>query len=55
MQGKQSGQQELFSTINLEIFILIDHFLRKVDKLLAPDLFNEIRIRMRLTKYERDR
>ena len=34
MQGKQSGQQELFSTIDLESFIPKDHLLRKVDKIL---------------------
>jgi len=34
MQGKQSGQQELFSTIDLESFIPKNHLLRKVDKIL---------------------
>jgi len=34
MQGKQTHQRELFSTIDLESFIPKDHLLRKVDKLL---------------------
>ena len=37
MQGRHSGQQELFSTIDLENFIPKDHLLRKVDRLLDLD------------------
>ena len=42
MQGKQSGQQALFSTIDLEGFIPNDHQLRKVDKVLDLDFLYEL-------------
>ena len=37
MQGKQCGQRELFSTIDLERFIPQDHRLRKVDRIVDLD------------------
>ena len=37
MQGKQCGQRERFSTIDLERFIPQDHLLRKVDRILDLD------------------
>ena len=42
MQGKQTHQQELFSTIDLESFIPKDHLLRKVDKLLDLDFLYDL-------------
>lgn len=42
MQGKQTHQRELFSTIDLESFIPIDHLLRKVDKLLDLDFLYDL-------------
>ena len=37
MQGRQSSQRELFSTIDLESFIPRDHLLRKVDRIVDLD------------------
>ena len=42
MQGKQTHQQELFSTIDLESFIPKDHLLRTVDKLLDLDFLYDL-------------
>lgn len=42
MQGRQSGQQELFSTVDLETLIPKDHWLRKVDKVLSLEFLYEL-------------
>ncbi len=42
MQGKQTHQRELFSTIDLESFIPKDYLLRKVDKLLDLEFLYEL-------------
>lgn len=42
MQGKQTHQQELFSTIDLESFVPKDHLLRKADKLLDLDFLYDL-------------
>ncbi|MBS0425109.1 MAG: transposase [Proteobacteria bacterium] len=42
MQGKQTHQRELFTTLDLESFIPKDHLLRKVDKLLDLDFLYDL-------------
>ena len=42
MQGKQTHQQELFSTIDVESFVPKGHLLRKVDKLLDLDFLYDL-------------
>ncbi len=42
MQDKQTCQQELFSTIDVESFIPKDHLLRKVDKLLDLEFLYDL-------------
>ncbi len=42
MQGKQSGQQELISTIDLESLILQNHILRKIEKILYLDFLYDL-------------
>ena len=42
MQGKQIGQPELFSTIDLESFIPKNHLLRKVDKVLDLEFLYDL-------------
>ncbi|PXW85692.1 hypothetical protein C8R34_1182 [Nitrosomonas sp. Nm84] len=42
MQGKQTHQRELFTTLDLESFIPKDHLLREVDKLLDLDFLYDL-------------